>query len=93
MLNGNITIRGRKLSIFWTGEMAEHLALRHQEDPSAHPYLHLAAQQMLQKCKGFEKAGKSYLAKCNDKKGVKTYVIFFVSGKFAVIKTCYKYGW
>ncbi len=60
-LNGTVTIRNRKLHIYWTGEFAQHLSERNKQLPSTHPFLHVQAQKLLQNCKYFRKEGKSYI--------------------------------
>ena len=90
-MNGTVKLRGRKLPIYWTGEFAQHLAERHKARPSTHPFLHIEAQKLLQKCIEFRKQGKSYIGIIIvEEKEV--YIIFFVKANFAIIKTCYIYG-
>ena len=88
-LNGSVKFRNRQLSIFWTGEFAQHLAEKHINEPGTHPYLHVQAQKLLQVCTNFKKAGKSYVATI-EKNGRKIFVVFFIKSNFAIIKTCYK---
>ncbi len=92
-MNGSVKYRNRKFDITWTGEIAEHVADHFINQNNTHPYLHLEIQKMLQKSKAFNAKRSTVIAKCTAADGRKTYVIFVIKGKFAIIKTCYLYGW
>jgi len=87
-LNGTVKFRGRKLPIYWTGEFAHHLSARHEELPLSPPFLHVEAQKLLQVCKQFKKAGKSFVGVVNKDEN-EVFVLFFIRSNFAIIKTCY----
>ncbi len=36
-----------RYEIFWTSELAEHIAIRHQQEPDTHPLLHLDIARLL----------------------------------------------
>lgn len=91
ILNGTVKFRNRKLPIFWSGEFAQHLSERNKQLPVTHPYLHVAAQKLLQQCSEFKKEGKSFIG-ITQKNGKKIYVPFFIKSNFAIIKTCYVYA-
>lgn len=87
-LNGLVKFRNRRIPIFWTGEFAQHLSEKNNNEPDTHPYLHVQAQKLLQVCTEFKKAGKSYVGTIK-KDGRKMFVVFFIKSNFAIIKTCY----
>jgi hypothetical protein len=92
LLSGNIKARNKKYPIVWTGQNAQHLAERHVDENSLHPFLHMEVQQMAQTAV-WKKEGntRTYYAKVEVNKG-KFWIIGILHSHFFEIKTCYKHG-
>lgn len=84
-LNGTVKFKSRKIPIFWTGEIAQHVADNFYNDNALHPYQHIEIQQMLAACKHFRKTVGMFNLHENN------FVVipFKLVSNFAVIKTAY----
>jgi hypothetical protein len=91
LLSGSIKARNTKYPIVWTGQNAQHLAERHVDENSLHPFLHVEVQQMAQKAKWEKESGRTYYAYVFV--GESRYVMFgILHNTFFELKTCYKNG-
>ena len=87
MDSGTINIRGRKLSIEWTGQFAEHIAVEHIDNKHIHTYLHISAQQHAAKG-AYAKTKRGHVIISNCEYGF-CYVFLIVRSKFVLIRSCY----
>ncbi|MFN0049118.1 MAG: hypothetical protein ACKVOU_08360 [Cytophagales bacterium] len=89
--SGNITLRGRKVPIVWTGQFAEHVATTSINERSLHHFLHVEIQQMCQKAE-FSKVSKSIYTSLVFRNGNTYLIVGELHTKVFYPKTCYKYN-
>ena len=87
--SGNITHRGRKMPIVWTGQFAEHVADTYINEKSVHHFLHVDIQQMCQKANFIKDKNSVFVANV-----IKNNLNYLIVGEIHLNifypKTCYR---
>ncbi len=91
--NAKIKIRNRTVEIKWVSEYCDHILDNYINKPTDHDLTFLEISKLLKTCQLYEqKSGRTWLG-YNVINGVKYKVVFILTPKFAVIKSCYRYGY
>jgi hypothetical protein len=91
--NAKIKVRNRNVEIKWVSEFCDHILDNYVLKNKEHDLKFLQISKLLKTCKIFKQYdGRTWYA-YNTINGVKYRVIFILTPKFAVIKTCYRYGY
>ncbi len=91
--NAKIKVRNRTVEIKWVAQFCDHILDNHIHRNRDHDLRFLQISKLLKTCKEFRLfKGRTWYAH-NEINDVKYRVIFILTPKFAVIKTCYRYGY
>jgi len=95
MSTENVTfkVRNRTVEIKWISQFCDHILDNHINKNKDHDLRFQQISKLLQTCNFFEqKSGRIWFG-YNELNGIKYRVIFILTPKFAVVKTCYRYGY
>jgi hypothetical protein len=91
--NAKIRVRNRTVEIKWTSEYCDHILDNHINNSSDHDLRFLQISSLLKQCKVFvHHNGRTWYG-YSTINGIKYRVIFILTPKFAIVKTCYRYGY
>ena len=91
--NAKIKIRNRTVEIKWVSEFCDHVLTNYIHKNKSHDLTFLQISQLLKTCSQFEQhSGRTWFG-YNVINGIIYKVIFILTTKFAVIKTCYRHGY
>ncbi len=91
--NAKILVRNRKVEIKWVTQFCDHVLDNHIRKHKDHDASFSGIATLLKTCKIFKPwRGRTWYAH-NSINGIKYRVVFILTPKFAVIKTCYRYGY
>ena len=91
--NAKLKIRNRTVEIKWISEYCDHILSIYVNKNKDHDLKFLQISKLLKNCNVFvHHDGRTWFAH-NMINGVKYRVIFILTPKFAVIKSCYRYGY
>jgi hypothetical protein len=91
--NAKFKIRNRTVEIKWVSEYCDHILDNYINKPHDHDLTFLQISKLLKTCKEFEQKSQRTWFGFNEINGVKYKVIFILTPKFAVIKSCYRHGY
>ncbi len=91
--NANIKVRNRTVEIKWVSQFCDHIMDKFINENDNHDLNFQQIADLLKRCRTFENnSGRTWYGH-NAYKGRKYRVVFILTPKFAVIKTCYRYGY
>jgi hypothetical protein len=91
--NSKIKVRNRTVEIKWISQFCDHILDNHIHKNKDHDLRFSQISKLLKTCAIFEQHyGRTWYGH-NVINGTKYRVIFVLTPKFAVIKTCYRYGY
>ena len=91
--NAKLKLRNRTVEIKWVSEYCDHILNNYINKSKDHDLKFLQIAKLLKTCTIFEnEKGRTWFG-YNTINGIKYKVIFILTPKFAVIKTCYRYGY
>ncbi len=91
--NASFKIRNRSVEIKWISQYCDHILDNYINKNRDHDLRFLDISRLLKTCKIFKQdSGRTWFA-YNEINGVKYRVVFVLTPKFAIIKTCYRYGY
>jgi hypothetical protein len=91
--NAKIKIRNRTVEIKWVSQYCDHILSNFIHKNKDHDLKFLQIAQLLKACSIFEQnKGRTWYG-YNTLNGIKYKVVFILTPKFAIIKTCYRHGY
>ncbi len=88
-----IKVRNRSVEIKWVSQYCDHILDNFLNKNKNHDLKFLQIAKLLKTCAIYEHyKGRTWFAH-NELNGIKYRVVFILSPKFAVVKTCYRYGY
>jgi hypothetical protein len=91
--NAKIKVRNRTIEIKWVSQYCDHILNSYITKNKDHDLTFLQISQLLKTCERFElHSGRTWFG-YNEINNIKYKVIFILTPKFAVIKTCYRHGY
>jgi hypothetical protein len=90
--NALLKIRNRTVEIKWTTQYADHIMSNFINDNATHNLSFLQISKMVKTANIIKFKNNNYRA-YGMFEGVKYLAIIQIVTSFAIIKTCYKYGW
>ncbi len=91
--NATFKVRNRVVEIKWVSQYCDHILDNHMVRSKDHDLRFLQISKLLKTCKYFEHdAGRIWYG-YNEINDIKYKVVFILTVKFAVVKTCYRYGY
>ncbi len=91
--NAKLKIRNRTVEIKWVSEFCDHILSNYISKPLDHDLTFLEISKLLKTCSRFEQQTERTWFAYNVKNGIKYKVVFILTSKFAVIKSCYRHGY
>ncbi len=91
--NAKIKVRNRTIEIKWATQYCDHILTNHINKNKDHDLTFAQISQLLKTCKKFINWHSRTWYAHNIFNGVKYRVVFIITPKFAVIKTCYRHGY
>jgi hypothetical protein len=91
--NAKLKVRNRSVEIKWVSEYCDHILNNYINKNKDHDLKFLEISKLLKTCSIYEQFnGRTWYAH-NTINGIKYRVVFILTPKFAVIKSCYRYGY
>jgi hypothetical protein len=91
--NAKIKVRNRTVEIKWVSEFCDHIMSNYITRNKDHDLTFLQISKLMKNCDKFEQhRGRTWFA-FSVINNVKYKVIFILTAKFAVVKTCYRHGY
>jgi len=91
--NATFQIRNRTVEIKWVSQYCDHILDNYISKHADHDLKFLQIARLLKTCTIFEQfKGRTWYA-YNKANGIKYRVILILTPKFAIVKTCYRYGY
>lgn len=91
--NAKIKVRNRTVEIKWVSDYCDHILNNYVNRNKDHDLTFLQISELLKTCNRFEQhRGRTWFG-YNVKNNIKYKVIFILTTKFAVVKTCYRHGY
>ncbi len=93
MENAKIKIRNRTVEIKWISLYCDHILNNYINRNENHDLKFLQISKLLKTCTYFEQDNGSRWFAYNIINGIKYKVVFLLTTKFAIVITCYRYGY
>ncbi len=91
--NASFKVRNRTVEIKWISQYCDHILDNYNNKNKDHDLKFQQIANLLKNCKIFKlDTGRTWFA-YNEINGIKYRVIFILLPKFAIIKSCYRYGY
>ncbi len=91
--NAKIKVRNRMVEIKWVSEFCDHILENYVNKSKDHDLKFLQISRLLKTCSVFvHHDGRTWYGH-SSLNGIKYRVVFILTPKFAVVKTCYRYGY
>jgi len=91
--NAKFKLRNRTIEIKWVAMYCDHILDNYMNRNSDHDLKFLQISKLLRTCKQFEQHSSKIWHAHNMHEGIKYRVVFILISNFAVIQTCYRYGY
>jgi hypothetical protein len=91
--NAIVNVRNRNVEIKWISQYCDHILDNYIHGNPSHDLKFQEISDLLKKCRVFQKFNGRTWYGYNILNGVKYRVVFILTPKFAIIKTCYRYGY
>ena len=91
--NAKIKVRNRTVEIKWVSQYCDHVLDNFIHKHKDHDLKFSEISQLLKTCKHFEKHSDRTWFAFNGINGIKYKVVFILTTKFAIVKTCYRHGY
>ncbi len=91
--NASLIVRNRTVEIKWVSQYCDHILDNYINKGKSHDLRFQQIARLLKNCSHFEPMGGRIWCGHNETNSIKYQIIFILTPKFAVIKTCYRYGY
>jgi len=91
--NAKIKVRNRTVEIKWVSEFCDHIMDNYIKKPESHDLTFLQISKLLKTSTRFEQKSDRTWFCYNEINGIKYKLVFILTPKFAVIKSCYRHGY
>ncbi len=91
--NATLKVRNRKVEIKWVSQYCDHILSNFIQYNKEHDLTFQQIANLLKTCRILQHNGGRIWFAFNEINGVKYKVVFILSGKFAVVVTCYRHGY
>ena len=91
--HASFKIRNRTVEIKWVSQYCDHILDHHLKKSKEHDLKFLQIAKLLKTCMIFEQNRGRIWYGYNEINGIKYKVVFILTHKFAIIKTCYRHAY
>jgi len=91
--NAKFIVRNRTVEIKWVSQYCDHIMDNFINKNKNHDLKFQQISKLLKTCKRFDPIGGRVWCGYNEINGKKYKVVFILSNKFAVVQSCYRYGY